>query len=140
LLVLRAWEISSTQGVYFMIKTAILEAAPYVNLLIGILITALFAFVFPIIAIDKKKIFSAIGLNFKYLWGSFWFMFLLVLIPTIFYLPILMLRNNIAMIVQTTFPEARALIYVVSIFVTMFIDATVYTAVTTYYLLKKEGL
>ncbi len=140
LVIQRAWEISSTQGPFFIIKTVVIQATPYVNLLIGVLITAIFAFVFPIIVIEKKSIFPAIGLNFKHLWGSFWYVFLIVLIPTVFYLPALLLRSNIAGIAQTTFPEIRALALVVSVLVTMFIDAAVYTAVTTYYLLKKENL
>jgi len=140
LVVMRAWEIGSTQGVFFVIKTVVLETAPYVNLLIGVFVTAIFAFVFPLIVIDKKKILAAVGLNFRRLWGSFWFVFFLVLIPNVFYLPVLLVRNNIASIAQATVPEARALVLVLSILVTMFIDAAIYTAITTYYLLKKETL
>ncbi len=138
LLVMRAWDISSTEGIFFILKTAVLQTIPYVNLLNGIFVTAIFAFVFPLIVIENKKIFSAIGLNFKYLWGSFWIVFFIILIPTLFYVPVLLLRGNIAGVAQSTFPEMRVLILAVSVLVTMFIDATVYTAITTYYLLKKE--
>jgi hypothetical protein len=63
---------------------------------------------------------------------------LVVLIPTLFYLPVLILRHNIGGIANATFPEIRVLALVIGIIVTMFIDATIYTAVTTFYLLKKE--
>ncbi|MCK5082392.1 MAG: hypothetical protein KAR31_05755 [Candidatus Omnitrophica bacterium] len=138
LMMARATQIASTEGVFFIIKTVVIKGAPYFNLLIGVFVTTVFAFVFPLITIDGKKIFSAIGLNFKHLWGSFWFVSFLVVIPTAFYLPILLLRSNVNMIAQTAFPEVRVLILLASILVTMFIDATVYTAITTYYLLKKE--
>lgn len=138
LAVIRALEITSTQGFFFVIKTVVTKAPAYFNLLIGAFVTTVFAFLFPLIAIEKKKIFSAIALNFKHLWGSFWFVAILVILPTLFYIPVLFLRGNIGMVAQTTFPEARVLVLVVSIVVTMFIDATVYTAITMYYLLKKE--
>ncbi|MCK5014298.1 MAG: hypothetical protein KAS66_10800 [Candidatus Omnitrophica bacterium] len=138
LMIVRALAISSTEGIFFIIKTVVIKGAPHFNLLIGVFVTTVFAFVFPLIAIEKKKIFPAIGLNFKHLWGSFWFVAVLVFLPTVFYLPVLLLRGNIGGIAQTTFPEARVLVIIVSILVTVFIDATVYTAITMYYLLKKE--
>jgi len=61
----------SVDGIFFVAKKVILYGVPYANLLIGVFVTAMFAFVFPIIVIDKRKILAAIGLNFKNLWGSF---------------------------------------------------------------------
>jgi hypothetical protein len=61
-----------------------------------------------------------------------------VLFPTLLYLPVLLVRGNAGNILQATFPEMRALVLVVSVLVTMLIDATVYTSVTTYYLFQKE--
>jgi len=129
---------SSVDGIFFIVKTIVSHGVPYANLLIGVFVTALFAFVFPIIVIDKQKIFAAIGLNFKNLWGSFWYIFIVVLIPTLFYLPILFLRSNINGLANATIPEIRVLALVISVLVTMFIDVTIYTAVTSFYLLKKE--
>lgn len=138
LVMMRALKIGSVDGIFFIIKTVTLKGALYVNLLISAFVMAIFAFVFPIIMIEKKNILSAIGLSFKYLWGSFWFVLFIALIPTLFYLPIIFLRSNLGGIAQTTFPEVRVLVLVLSVVVTMFIDATIYTAYTTYYLLKKE--
>lgn len=129
---------SSVDGVFFVVKKIILHGAPYVNLLIGVFVTAMFAFVFPIIVIDKRKIIAAIGLNFKNLWGSFWYIFAVILVPTLFYLPVLLLRSNISGLADATIPEARVLALIISVAVTMFIDVTIYTAITSFYLLKKE--
>ncbi|MCK5082424.1 MAG: hypothetical protein KAR31_05915, partial [Candidatus Omnitrophica bacterium] len=114
--------------------------APYVNVLIGIFITTLFAFVFPVIMIEKKKIFAAIIGNFRALWGSCWFVFFMVAIPTLFYLPVIVLRTGISspeMVV--VFPSIQILALVLSVLVMFVIDMVVYTAITTYYLLKKEN-
>ena len=46
-----ALNISSIDGVFFIIKKIILSGAPYANLLIGTFVTALFAFIFPLIII-----------------------------------------------------------------------------------------
>jgi len=122
---------SSVDGIFFIAKKVLLQGTPYVNLLIGVFVTAMFAFVFPIIVIDKRKILAAIGLNFKNLWGSFWYIFGVVLVPTLFYLPVLLLRNNISGLVDVTVPEVRVLVLVASVIVTMFIDAAIYTAITS---------
>lgn len=138
LLMVQALRISSIEGIFFIIKIVVLRGAPYVNLLIGVFVTVVFAYVFPIIVLEKKKIFSALGMNFKHLWGSFWFILFLVLIPTLLYLPVLLIRSNVDSIAQTTFPEIRAIALACSILITAFIDAAIYTSVTTCYLWKNE--
>lgn len=129
---------SAAGGVFFAAKTVILQGTPIAILIIGAFTTALFAFVFPIIMIGKKGIITALIQNFRHLWGSFWHVFLIILVPTLFYLPVLILRHNIGGIANATFPEVRVVALVIGIIVTMFIDATIYTAITTFYLLRKE--
>jgi len=138
LLIDRALLIRSESGIFYILKAVILHGAPYFNLLIGVLVTAIFAFLYPIIVIDRKKIFSALVLNFRHLFKSFWFICFTVMIPTLFYVPVLLLRNNLGFIQNITFEGIQVGMIILSIVVMMFIDATVYTAVTTYYLLKKE--
>ncbi|OGX41582.1 MAG: hypothetical protein A3G91_02710 [Omnitrophica WOR_2 bacterium RIFCSPLOWO2_12_FULL_50_9] len=134
----RALQIRSETGLFHLIKAIVLYGAPYFNLLIGVLVTVMFAFVFPIIVIDQKKVFSAILLNFRHLWRSFWFIFFVILIPTLFYVPVMLLRDNLGIVVNLTFEGMRLLLIILSIVVMIVIDATIYTAITTYYLFKKE--
>jgi len=129
---------SSVEGIFFMMKKFITYGAPFVNLLFGVIVTTMFAFVFPIIVIERKKIIAAIGLNFKHLWGSFWFIFSVIFLPTLLYVPVLLLRNNLGSITQTVMPEMRVIALIISILVTMIIDVIIYTAITTHYLLKRE--
>ena len=83
--------------------------------------------------------FTAFLLNFKYLWKSFWFVFVVVLLPTLLYVPVLLLRNSIATAAQGVLPGVQIGLIAVSVIVTLAIDATVLTAITTYYLLQKEN-
>lgn len=138
LAIVRALQIRSETGVFYLIKATVLYGAPYLNLLIGTLVTAVFAFVLPIIVIERKKVFQAIALNFKYLHGSFWFIFLAVLIPMLFYVPVMLLQGNLSSIANLTFEGIRLISPAISIIVLTLIDATVYTAITTHFLWKKE--
>ncbi len=140
LIIGRAMQIRSDEGIFHIIKVVVLYGVPYFNLLIGTFATAVFAFVLPIIVIEQKKILQAVALNFKYLWGSFWFIFFIVLIPMLFYVPILLLQGNLSSIASRTFEGMRLLSPAISIVVLTLIDATVYTAITAYFLLKKESV
>lgn len=138
LLIRRALMIRSTNGIFYMIKRAVLDGAPYFNLLFAIFLTALFAFVVPLIVLERKKIVAALVLNFKYLWRSFWFIFLVILLPGLLYIPVLLLKTNGKLFETILIPEVWGLIIIFSIMLTLFIDAIQYAAITTYYLLTKE--
>lgn len=131
----RALQIRSTAGKLYILKTIIVSGAPYFNLFLSILGTTLFAYVLPLIVIEKRKIFSAIIVNFKLVFTSPFKTFFLVCLPSLIYILILMLRNQIPF--EGRVPELRAISIILSIFITVGIDAVVYTALTTYYLIRK---
>ncbi len=137
-LVRRALQISSTSGIFFIIKQTVVLGMPYFNLLFAVLVTALFAFVLPVIVIEKKKIFGAIMQNFRLLGGSFFCLAGIVLIPSLLYLPVILLRGSKQLFGDVLPPEMWGVLLVVSVFVLLLIDALQYTAITTLYLLKKE--
>lgn len=139
LLIQRAVIIRSTSGIYFMIKQVVLLGSPYFNFLIAVLATSLFAFVVPIIIIEKKKVFSAIALNFRSLWKSFVFVFIVMLLPALLYVPVLLLRTNPRVFETFLPPEAWSALIVISVIVTLYIEAIQYTAMTTYYLARREA-
>ncbi|MCA9407856.1 MAG: hypothetical protein H6755_01175 [Candidatus Omnitrophica bacterium] len=136
MVIARAMEIRSQSGKFFILKRLILEGAPYFYLFFSVLITTLFAYVFPMIAIERKKVFHAIWENLKLLKGSFFFTFFVVLIPSLFIIPILILRTTVS--IDGAFPEISVWILVLSICVLLFIDAVVYTALTLFYLMLRE--
>jgi len=135
---IRAMEIQSQVGVFYWLKTTVITGAPYFRLILGIVVATLFAYVFPIIVIGKRRIFSALILNFKMLWGSFWPTFFIVLIPSLLYFIVFVMRKGVPL--EDSIPEMRVAAIVLSIFVLIIIDAIVYTALTIRYLLKKDSL
>ncbi len=139
LLIKRAMIIRSQTGIYYILKIIVIDGAPYIQLFFEILVTVMFAFVYPIIVLEKKKAFSAILLNFNLIRKSFVFIFAVVLLPTLFYLPILLLRSNISSLTRGNAPEVSLILIILSIIMIVLIDAVVYTAITTFYLLKQEN-
>ncbi len=136
LLILRAMQIRSTTGIFFILKKSVILGAPYLNLIFSILVTVLFLYVIPIIIIEQKKIFSALYINFKLLFRSLRLSFVVVLMPTLIYVPVLMLRGILDSGIFP--PEMRVIIMVLGIMLTIFIDATIYTSSTIFYLINKE--
>ena len=134
----RALRIRSETGIFFFIKKLVITTRPYTYLGFGVLLTTLFAFVLPIIVLDKKKILPAIKLNFKKLWKSFGLVFTLVLIPTLLYIPILLLRN-VTFDVAKLIPTIHLIMLIVSIIMSVLLDALIYIAVTSFYLLTGES-
>lgn len=138
LLIRRAAQIRSTTGIYFLIKQAVLVWAPYFNLIFSVITMTLLAYIIPIIVLDKKNIFIAIGRNFQILWGSFFALFVVIFVSTLFYVPILLVRSNQQMFFSFMTPEGWQVFVIFGVFVMLFIDAVQYTAITTCYLLTKE--
>lgn len=137
-LIMRAAKLRSEAGILFLIKNIILKGTPYFQLIINILASTVFAYLIPAIAIDNKKILAALILNFKTLWKSFWFTFFLLLIPSLLYLPIVVIRSTITF--NSFIPELQLIVIIASVIVMFAIDSICYTALTIHYLLKKESL
>jgi len=138
-LVKRAVQIRSTSGTYFLIKQAVLTGLPYFRLLMNVVVTTIFAFMIPLIVIDQKRVFPALIDNFRLLWGSFWFMFVSLILPAIVYLPVIMMKSNKHLFGTEVFPEVALVLIILGIVVTTLIETVQYTAITSYYLLKKES-
>jgi len=136
-LFLKLYSLNDVEGKMGVFKNIIIYGTPYFKLLLNILVVSMLAYVLPIIVIEKKSVFFAMKHNFKILKGSFWFTVFVVVFPTLLYVPILLLRSSMA--VHSNIPEMSLIVLIVSALVMIVIDAYVYTAVTTFYLLKKEA-
>jgi hypothetical protein len=139
LLMHRAFKIHSTTGVFFWIKQSIVYVAPYGSFLYSIFVTALLIYIPVLIILEKKKFLGAFLTNFKVLFGSFWLTFALILIPTLFHIPLLLIRDNVGSLAKITSPEIQVAVIVLSVFVTTAINIFIMATVTTYYLYKKEN-
>ena len=131
----RALLIGAKSGWKFIIKALIVFGTPYFNLVLGALATTLIAYAPAAIAIDGKKIFSALKTNFALLRRSFLLSSGIVLIPYLCFIPILFLRSIVTI---AAIPELTVWALVLSVIVMVAIDAVVYTALATIYLLNKE--
>lgn len=131
----RAVLISATGGIKFAIKAVIIYGKPFFYLLLNAISTALFAYVIPVIIVDKKKIFSAIGMNFQLIFKAPWFTFCVVAIPYLFLVPVLLLKY--INFLGNEYPEIKFWLLVVDVFVMVAIDAIVYTSLTMFYIMKK---
>jgi len=138
LIISRAAIIRSTSGAFFIIKQTVLIGAPYYKLFVALFVSAIFSLTFPSIIIEKKKVFSALLYNFKNLWGNFWFVFIVFLLPGLLYVPIILLKTN-TKIFEIMVPEVWGGLIILGMLLALLIDALQYTAITTFYLLKKEA-
>lgn len=132
----RALIIRSVSGKFYMLKTLIINGSPYFNLLISVIIAMFFAYALPIIISQKKNVFSAIKDNFFMVCRAPVTTFMIILLPSLLYVPILLLRSSFVM--QFGIPELSVLMLIFSAFVMVLIDAIVYTSLTTFYLLQKD--
>jgi hypothetical protein len=139
LLIRRALKIHSTAGIYFWIKECIFYAAPYSQFLYSIFVTTFLIYIPILIILEKKKFLAALIINFKTLFGSLWLTFILVLVPALFYIPYLLMQNNMGRLVDMTVPEVQVLVIAVCIFLTTAINIFIVASATTYYLYKKEN-
>jgi len=139
LLIQRAMAIKSVTGIFFFIKQAVLLSAPLVQLLFAFILGALFAFVIPIVMLERKKIFTAFWINFREFGRSFGIMFWMITLSGILYLPIILIKSYLSTQPALFPPEALGIILILGVLVMALIDAWQYTAITIYYLDKKEG-
>jgi len=133
----RALEIRSTTGFYFWIKSIVVVGAPFFQFLISIIVTTVFAYVIPIIVIEKKNVFTAVLLNLKLLARSCFFTFFVVAIPSVFYVLIMVIRMTLTSKLPVI--DWSLGLIIINILVLILIDAIVYTALSTFYLLQKES-
>ncbi len=138
LLVFRAGSITSVSPLAVGIKKLIIVGAPYVQFIFGLLVTIILAYLTPVIVLERKKIAQSIALNLKTLFSSFWLTVTIVVIPTIFYLPILLIRNNIGVLVYKTIPEVQIAVIALSVIATVIINMFIMTSTTLFYLYKKD--
>ncbi|VAX35404.1 Electron transport complex protein RnfD [hydrothermal vent metagenome] len=133
----RALQIRSTSGKFYLLKQILTTGSPYMYLYFSILATTLMAYVLPIIMIDQKKVFPALWINIKTVFSSLWTTFIIVFIPSMLFVPMLLIKTSLTKGFFS--PDFALVIMVLSILITLFIDAVIYTSLSTRYLLKKEN-
>ena len=126
------------EGGAFWNKT-LLWTVPYFQFFFGILASTVFVYVIPIIVIEKEHVFIALLRNLKILYHALPTTLLIVGLPSLFYLPILALRNNVPLLMHVLAPEVQILVIILSLIVSMAIDLIILVSTTTLYLFVKEN-
>lgn len=132
----RALQIRSESGKFYILKMIILNGKPFISLLVSVFGAALWAYAFPLVALEKKNVFKALRDNFKILWRAGIFTFFIVFWPTLIASMLFILRTAG---LTARHPELSILLVVLGLIVVALTDAVIYTAVTTYYLSWKES-
>ncbi|MFA5118262.1 MAG: hypothetical protein WC695_05360 [Candidatus Omnitrophota bacterium] len=112
-----------------------------ISFLISVLIQACFAYVIPVLVIEKVNPFKALlkscGLFFK----SFFPTIVLVGIPMLAYVPIIILQYNTLLIINKFYPELVLFIAFLNVLITsLFVDVSITVSTALYYLMKKDSL
>jgi len=136
LIFMRATLIRSQSGLFYWLKRIVIDGAPYFNLLLSVLAATVLVYVIPVIMIEKKKIFTAIWINFKTLWQSFWSSFFIVLFPSLLFIPVILFRMIVSKGIGS--PELGLIMIISGVVAMAFIDSIVYTSITIIYLSGKE--
>jgi len=116
------------------------DPAMYAIFIAAVLIQMLFIFAVPCLMIGNKSWFSALIVNFKFLAGSFLPALSLVLVPSLFYLPLLSLKLRGVMLMTRFFPEIVLLTLIAGIIMMFFIDIAVISATTILFVNEKKEL
>jgi hypothetical protein len=96
-----------------------------VSFLISILIEAIFIYAMPAVMIEKKRTWAAIKRGVTFAKSIFLPSLLLVIIPTIIYIPIIILKGRLPILMTEIFPEMVLILLGLGIIVSVIIDCIV---------------
>ena len=127
-----------TTGILGFIRNFWVGGFGYINFLVAIFIQALFAFCIPVVMIEKRPFLGSLRRNFSLLKSLFLNTFLLILLPSLLYLPIIILKNNLSVLIDKSSPEITLVVIGAGILFAIVLDAFITTVITTLFLLKKD--
>lgn len=131
----RGEAIRSTSGPFYWLKLVVTEGSPYFRLMLNVVAVWMFAYVFPLIVIEKRNLFIALLENIKYVITAPIKTFFLILIPSAVFAIVLLARRHVPF--EGEIPEMRVIMIALSILIMVIIDAVVYTSLTMFYLVRK---
>ena len=118
---------------------SIMKLIPYVMYMMSIFIYFIFVYVTPALLIETRNIFSALKRGLSFLTKFFIPSLFLVLVPTLFYLPVIILRQKLPALMGSLFPEMVFFVIAASIIVTLFINVMITVSTTLVFLNEKDG-
>lgn len=116
----------------------VLKVLPYLNFLIVILIELVFIYAPPAAIIEKKGLISSIKQGLLLSKNNFLTTLMLVLIPAVFYIPVIALRINSLVLMNRFFPEVVLIIIGLGIVLTVLMDCIITCSTAVLFLNRKE--
>ena len=107
--------------------------------IISIFIQAIFIYAIPAVIIEEKKIWPAIKRSVSFCFGAFLPTLILVGLPTIIYLPILILKGKLSLMVSKIFPEAVLIFVGLGIVISVIMDCLVTSSTVVFFLNKRKS-
>ncbi|MDP2928622.1 MAG: hypothetical protein Q8O01_00980 [Candidatus Omnitrophota bacterium] len=90
--------------------------------LVAVFTQVFLVLVIPIIVMDRKRLITAVVESISLGLGNFLKLFGLILLPLFFYVPVLLMKDFLAIVMDKTFPEISLLIMLLNIVMAIFID------------------
>ena len=110
----------------------------YISFLISILIETIFIYAMPAVMIEKKKAWPAVIRSLSLSKKIFLPSLILVIIPTLFYIPIVFLRGKLPALMNKFFPEMVLVILGLGIIASVIIDCLITCSTTILFLNQKR--
>lgn len=111
----------------------------YAAFFISILIEAIFIYAMPAVIIEEKKAGAAIKRSISFSKSAFLPTLILVGLPTLIYIPMIILRGKLPVLMSKVFPEAVLIFLGIGIVISVIIDCLVTSSAAILFLNKKEG-
>lgn len=108
----------------------IVQVAFFLSFLITILIQVVFIYAIPAAFIERKGLIPAIKRGISFSKNYFLSTLILVLTPAVFYIPVMILKGKIPVLMSRFFPETALVILGLGIVVSVFIDFVVTCSTT----------
>lgn len=105
----------------------------------SILIEAFFIYAMPAVIIEEKRVGAAIKRSIFFSKSAFLPTLILVASPTLIYIPLIILRGKLPMLMSKVFPEAALIFLCIGIVISVVIDCLITSSTAVLFLNKKEG-
>ena len=110
----------------------------YGGFLISILIQVIFIYAMPAVMIEEKKAWAAIKRSLSFSKSAFLASLILVMAPMLVYIPLIILRGKLALLMSKLFPEAVLIFLGLNILASVIIDCLVTCSTAILFLNKKK--
>lgn len=116
-----------------------LQIALYTSFLISIFIEVIFIYAMPAVMIEKKRAWAAIKRSITFVKGIFLPTLFLVAIPMLIYIPMIVLRGKLSVLMNKLFPEMVLIFLGLGIIVSVITDCLITCSTAILFLNRRRG-